>query len=165
MDFINDFNNLCLKAAVKRRIYYRYKERELFQEKIRKDEDIVNQSFHKITGSYSKEENINLYNAGNNLFTACQRIADYLKVEVELSNKDGELTLEEIAESLQIRYRPVFLDGNWWKDDVGPLLAFINYEESDPSKYKDQKQSKRPSHFTLPCQTRVLDLEILYHFL
>ncbi|MFP4017487.1 MAG: cyclic nucleotide-binding domain-containing protein, partial [Halanaerobiales bacterium] len=120
VDFISDFNSLCFEAAVKKRNHCQKKEIKLFQEKIRKDEEIVNQSFQQIIGSYSKKDSIYLYNTENNLFTACQKVAEYLKVELKFLDKAEELTIEEIAETSQIRYRTVFLDGNWWQEDVGP---------------------------------------------
>lgn len=69
------------------------------------------------------------------VYAALFRIADYLGVDtrcVDLStHPDEELTVLNAAGKFGLRIRQVRLQGDWWKEDGGPFLAYIGANE-DP---------------------------------
>jgi NHLM bacteriocin system ABC transporter ATP-binding protein len=65
----------------------------------------------------------------DSLVTACQLVAGYSKIAITApkrpkSEEAPPITLNDILRSSRIRERQVKLEGNWWKKDNGPLLAF-----------------------------------------
>lgn len=67
----------------------------------------------------------------NMIFGACTIVGDYLGIEMKLdeSQKAGVSVkdpVSKIATASKVRVRKVQLENEWWKKDVGALLAFYN---------------------------------------
>ncbi len=64
------------------------------------------------------------------LLTACQLVSQALGLEAIAppgpQPENNARALEQIAEASQFRIRPVILRGRWWREDNGPLLAFLS---------------------------------------
>jgi NHLM bacteriocin system ABC transporter ATP-binding protein len=73
------------------------------------------------------------------LVTACAAVCQQLGIKIEPSpalnrrrSGDTALTVEHVAGIARFRVRNVMLRGEWWLEDNGPLLAFIEEEERKP---------------------------------
>ncbi|MEQ9064551.1 MAG: NHLP bacteriocin export ABC transporter permease/ATPase subunit [Vicingaceae bacterium] len=64
-------------------------------------------------------------------YNACTVVAAYMKMELILPpNLDKAIDpLAEISRYSSVRYRELFLEGDWYKNDGGPFLAFLKEGE------------------------------------
>lgn len=67
---------------------------------------------------------------GDSLFNVCQVVADAAGIELKAGTSQSESTdmklrLGAIARNSRFRIRPVSLEGAWWEQDAGPLIAFM----------------------------------------
>ncbi|MSU36752.1 MAG: NHLP bacteriocin export ABC transporter permease/ATPase subunit [Pedosphaera sp.] len=65
------------------------------------------------------------------LFAACALIAERFGLKPSEKSRSRQNTLdrdspERIAKEFRLRIRRVILSGNWWKQDAGPLLAYLD---------------------------------------
>lgn len=70
------------------------------------------------------------HDSSDALATACAMVARHIGVDV--SSLDGPLngtTVEEVAESGSMRSRRVLLRGDWFQEDGGPLVAFMEADK------------------------------------
>jgi len=70
----------------------------------------------------------------DSLFRACQYLGTKQNIEIihperTKEKKDRESLIKEICETSQIRFRAVALDGHWWREESGSLLAFYGNEQ------------------------------------
>jgi NHLM bacteriocin system ABC transporter ATP-binding protein len=66
---------------------------------------------------------------GDPLLAACQVIGGAIGVELRRPEHSGGIggdPLDEISRASRVRMRRVTLDGEWWRQNGGPLLAFRN---------------------------------------
>lgn len=67
------------------------------------------------------------------LLRACRRITTYLGLDETTANLSAQLgenlSIQQAAKLLGIRYRQVILAGEWWQADGGPLLAYLEKSE------------------------------------
>jgi len=80
------------------------------------------------------------------LLAACREIGKKIKIDFRApasDPQDNDHRLETIATASRVRTRKVLLEGRWWQKDHGPLLGFIQPENSpvaiipiSPKKYK-----------------------------
>lgn len=68
----------------------------------------------------------------NLLLRACRRVAAYLGLDENTINPSPlsaqfaeNLSIQQAAKLLGVRYRQVVLAGNWWQADGGPFLAYL----------------------------------------
>jgi NHLM bacteriocin system ABC transporter ATP-binding protein len=73
------------------------------------------------------------------LVAACSAVCQQLGIKIEPSpslnrrrSGDTQLTVENVAGIARFRVRNVMLRGEWWQQDNGPLLAFIDGEVRRP---------------------------------
>ncbi len=59
------------------------------------------------------------------LIAACQRVLAAIGHPVELPATEAAPTLEGVARAARVRLRPIALRGDWWRQDLGPLVAFV----------------------------------------
>ncbi len=95
--------------------------------------------------------------AGSDLhpvYAALFKIADFLGADTRCADifehADEELTVLNAAGKLKLRLRQVRLQGDWWKEDGGPFLAFIGTNEepvalvpSSPRRYRLYRTGSR----------------------
>ncbi len=75
------------------------------------------------------------------LFAACQLVAEHQGISLRPPpgppTADLDRRIHRIVDASRIRHRRVLLRDQWWQQDVGPLLAFIELEEAG-------KKTRRP---------------------
>lgn len=144
-----DFNRLVINIAV-----YRRREVEQRQERqLTKAMDIAGRehdsAFENLRSVLVgvKEESDEAA-PGDPLFKACRIVCDRLGVELREppARSLGRLKpLHAIAEASKVSIREVALTGKWWKQDLGPLLGFIE-EDGRPVALLDRKPGKYQVH-------------------
>lgn len=58
------------------------------------------------------------------LLAACQLVGEAARIAIRVPESGGD-TLTEIVRASKIRVREVALRGEWWREDSGPLLAYL----------------------------------------
>lgn len=89
------------------------------------------------------------YGIQDPLLTAARLVGDALGIPIRPlpSNIDGEAeaqTLEGIAAASHIRTRQVALRGDWWREDHGPLLGYIEANNTAANGGRAAKNTRRP---------------------
>jgi NHLM bacteriocin system ABC transporter ATP-binding protein len=69
------------------------------------------------------------------VFAACNLVADRLGIELREAGRSkrqsgSKLTLEDVLRNSRVNARRVALRGDWWKEDNGPLVAFLEQTQS-----------------------------------
>ncbi len=64
------------------------------------------------------------------LVAACARVVDAMGIPVEETHLPRCDTVGSVADAWGLRYRPVTLRENWWRQDGGALLGFLSAGES-----------------------------------
>src|SRR5699024_1519525 len=104
-------------------------------ERTKMDQDQLSRSFHSMATIFqSQKQSLPPANAEDPLLFAIQTIGKHLKVAVKpplRSQRDNQdQHLKQIAKANNLRFRKVILEGNWWRKDQGPLLAFLDKDET-----------------------------------
>ncbi|MBL4614752.1 MAG: hypothetical protein JKY27_07760, partial [Magnetovibrio sp.] len=66
---------------------------------------------------------------------ACDLVAEAIGVELKALDKlgrrseDAPITVEDVARVSRLRVRQVMLSGDWWDQDLGPILAHMDDDE------------------------------------
>ncbi|WP_434748719.1 NHLP bacteriocin export ABC transporter permease/ATPase subunit [Paenibacillus amylolyticus] len=81
-----------------------------------------------VTGRDQQQEVV--FNSADPLFMASRIVGEYASIAIKpvvrkLKTNSQRSPIQEIAEASGVRSRQVILKGDWWKEDNGPLLAFM----------------------------------------
>ena len=101
------------------------------QEKVRYDKRLMANSISKLASINQKGKTHRLVEtSGNLLQDACRLVGQSMKIEIVLpsiSSLGGQsnIHLEDIARASRIRTREVALKGEWYKQDGGPILGYM----------------------------------------
>ena len=101
---------------------------------------------------------INDYGIEDPLLTACRLVGEALGVSIRPRPNpiDGEAepqTLDGITSASRVRTRQVALRGDWWENDNGPLLAFV---QKNSGQYElEVKAEEAGSYFITAQATRL----------
>lgn len=123
-------------------------EKKRLQEKIRRDRQLMANSIIKLASINYKEKIIGLEEAsGDNLLDACRLVGQSMKIKINsppissLENQSS-IHLDDIARASHIRTRQVTLKGEWYKQDGGSILGYMEDDHrpialipASPSKY------------------------------
>ncbi|ATW26577.1 NHLP bacteriocin export ABC transporter permease/ATPase subunit [Candidatus Formimonas warabiya] len=118
------------------------KQAEINRLQRKKDNDrrLMDQALCRLTALNQKEKEIGLQEeSGDPLLDACRLVGQSMQMEIvpPASNSEGsngdnrsagsapDLTLDAIARASRIRTREVALTGEWYKEDSGPILGFM----------------------------------------
>lgn len=109
------------------------REKERIEKKKTLDEVFLDESLEKLTTFFEKEKisDVNLQLPA--LYQACQILQNHSDLHFifpskEKKNKKMEWILSELCNNSSLRFRKVRLLGDWYKQDNGPLLGFIDEE-------------------------------------
>lgn len=95
----------------------------------------IRNSLHHLASVSGSKQTIADTIIDNKLVLACQLVASKMNIEITIPKKEvidnSKDPLYEISKASRIRYRRVAMKGNWWRQDNGPLLAFIE-EDNRP---------------------------------
>ncbi len=98
--------------------------------KAQRDTADIKHSYSLLTSIFSKKSAKFRVteNRESPLLAACQMVGSVMEIPVFVPanqlRTNKTLTLDTITRSSGFKTRGVILDGNWWKDDCGPLLVF-----------------------------------------
>ncbi len=129
---LKQFNASSLELAIQEREDQLGLQRDQYHLRRKREDKFIDNSLREILQVVEEETAAAGLEQGDPLFNACQVICGHLKIEIKHpSKKKGETKLQDIADSSRFKYRQVLLDGEWWRADAGPLLAFRG-EEHQP---------------------------------
>lgn len=126
---LEDFHGLVLKEIVKQRLNQRQADRLRFQEKRLHDRGFLENALKRLVSiaQPEQEEVAPEEMAGDPLLAACRLVGKAMKIEILPPSKTlkGKDPLDDIARASQIRVRQVALKGEWFRQDNGPMLAYL----------------------------------------
>lgn len=156
------YNALALQMIYKDKLEAKVKERQRFIDKQKNDEWFVKKSMSALasvsqsSNNDFKEEEV----TDDPLLTACRLIGKFMKVKIEVPAfmKKGEVSkdpLNDILKASQMRMRQVVLSERWWRQDNGPLIAYME-EDNRPVALIP----KSPSVYELHDPTRNVKVKV-----
>lgn len=123
-------------------------EKKRLQEKRRYDRKFMANSISRLASINQKEKTISLEEtSGDCLLDACRLVGQAMKIEIvsppiNSSGSPSPMHLDDIARASCIRTREVALKGEWYQQDCGPILGYMEEDErpvalipASPSKY------------------------------
>ena len=128
---INEYNTEFMKHAAKLWENRRLAEQKRLQEKQRYNRRIMFNSISKLAAVNQKEKVVSLKEAsGDSFLDACCLVGSSMNIKifpppVERYAEGAKIDLDDIAKSSGIRTRQVALRGEWYKEDVGPILGYM----------------------------------------
>lgn len=133
----NEYNNQFIKYAVSIFENRSLAEQKRFQEKHRHNRRLLSNSISKLAAVNKKEKMVSLKEAsGDFLLDACRLVGGSMNIEilappVESYEGQDNINLEDIARASRIRTREVALKGEWYSEDGGPILGYME-EDNRP---------------------------------
>ncbi|MTI81651.1 MAG: NHLP bacteriocin export ABC transporter permease/ATPase subunit [Firmicutes bacterium] len=135
---LGQYNNAFLQAAIKHIASEEQAEKKRFQLKANVDNKFMSKAVSKLATVTGSEQEHKVIDAESDdpLLNACMLVGQAIKINIlpypgqreGIKSKDP---LGDIARASQVRYRQVALKGEWWRNDNGPLLAFME-EDNRP---------------------------------
>lgn len=107
------------------------------QEKVSNDKRLMVNSISKLASINLKNKTLSLEEAsGDSLLDACRLVGQSIKVEIvsppiSSPGSQSKTSLEDITRASRIRTREVALKGEWYKQDGGPILGYME-EDNRP---------------------------------
>ncbi len=112
-------------------------EKQRLQEKISFDRRLMANSISKLASINQKEKTISLEEvSGDNLLDACRLVGKAMNIDIvppPANNPSSHsiIQVDDVARASRIRTREVALNGEWYKQDGGPILGYME-EDSRP---------------------------------
>ena len=135
---LDAYHERALKAALRRLEKGWEADRHRFKEKVNNDRLYFENAIRDMASVAQPElrSNVETERAGDLLLAACTLVGRAMKIEITpspqaekgVSSKDP---LGDIARASHIRVRQVVLKGEWYRQDNGPLLAYLE-EDNRP---------------------------------
>ena len=146
---LEQYGKVFLEGAVEKNLKKLQSEKSRFKKKIRSDIEFMDNSIRKLANVNKKSKDIvpDIV-IDNPLLTACEIVGKAAKIIIKsppksASGKVSRDPLDDIARASQIKVRQVALKGEWWTQDSGPLLAYMEDDNRpvalvpiSPNKYK-----------------------------
>lgn len=133
----NEYNTRFMQYAVGFFENRNQAEQKRLQEKHRYNRRLMSNSISKLAAINQKEGTVSLKEAsGDFLLDACRLVGGRMNIKilappVESYESQGNINLEDIARASRIRTREVALKGEWYKEDGGPILGYME-EDNRP---------------------------------
>lgn len=125
-----NYHSLALRSITES--WQKQKRAEINRLRKKKDNDrrVMDNLLSRLTSLNTKEEGSGLHEqSGDPLLDACRLVGRSMQIKIKppaLHSGDApELTLDAIARASRIRTREVALSGEWYKEDSGPILGFM----------------------------------------
>lgn len=129
---IEDYHALALREIVKRRNELEQSERERFILKEKNEQQFMERALCNLVSVTRTEQSHDELTgiSDDPLISACQMVGNAMKIKIMLPPKSlmqtqPSVMLDNIARFSQVRVRQVALMGEWWTQDNGPLLAYM----------------------------------------
>ncbi|WP_338552763.1 NHLP bacteriocin export ABC transporter permease/ATPase subunit [Paenibacillus sp. KS-LC4] len=109
----------------------RVQEHERLLRRTEHDDSLMDHALKRllaVTGP--KDQQGAVFHSADPLFMACRVVGEYASIVIKpvgrkLKKHSQRSPIQEIAEASGVRSRKVVLKGEWWKEDNGPLVAFM----------------------------------------
>lgn len=136
------FHQLVLRSVNVRSKHHRRKERTRLERKSEADEAALSESFVHLASIIDEEDPEAAAYTDHPLVAACQAVGEATGLEIDSpvdeeaagvngTGREKPLSIEEIARCSGVRSRQVALQGEWWKQDAGPLVGLVVDNEGD----------------------------------
>jgi len=132
-----EFHSHAVRAALDRRRKREQADNQRFQEKSKNNRRFMENALSRLLSAVQPEmaDSAGEEFFGDPLLEACRLVGQSMKVKIAPPPKDRRASskdpLGDIAEASRIRLRKVVLKEEWWRQDNGPLLAYME-DDSRP---------------------------------
>lgn len=126
-----EFHSRAVRAALDRRRERERADEQRFQEKSKNNRRLMENALGRLLTSVQPEMAAPVVeeSSGDPLLDACRLVGQSMKVKIAAPSRDRRAAskdpLGDIADASRIRLRKVLLKEEWWKQDNGPLLAYM----------------------------------------
>lgn len=110
-----------------------------YQARFNHDEKLYAHAFSILKNLVESQEPEHLFdNHENNLLNAFKVISTFLYQNEgdvntnHLKTEESKVSIEVLSRAHRLRVRQVVLDKNWWRQDNGPLIGFLNSDQDVP---------------------------------
>lgn len=131
--FRQSYHSQLLRAAVELWKRERLAEKKRLQQKEENGRFLMANSVSRLASiSKKKSDKISLEEvSGDALLDACRLVGQAMHIEINPPFSKEQGSLDEIARASCIRTREVALQGDWYRQDVGPILGYME-EDNRP---------------------------------
>ncbi|KUO64318.1 MAG: bacteriocin ABC transporter ATP-binding protein [Gracilibacter sp. BRH_c7a] len=146
---LDGYEKFILEGAVEKTLQSLESEKSRFKDKVVSDIEFMENSIRKLANVNEKsKEIVPDIVTDDPLLTACGIVGKAAKIIIKhppksASGKVSRDPLDDIARASQIKHRRVVLKGEWWAQDSGPLLAYMEDDDRpvalvpvSPNKYR-----------------------------
>ncbi|MBP7686522.1 MAG: NHLP bacteriocin export ABC transporter permease/ATPase subunit [Thermoflexales bacterium] len=130
---LDAFNQLALTGVQRSMADAQQAERDHWQRRATADRQQVAQALTRLASILLPQAAAPFGDVGDStdaLLAACRLVGQASGITIQpppaSSGRVGQDPLREIARASRIRLRPVTLHGHWWREDSGPLLAYVS---------------------------------------
>ncbi|KJS11499.1 MAG: bacteriocin ABC transporter ATP-binding protein [Peptococcaceae bacterium BRH_c8a] len=131
------FHSVSIRTALDRRREREQADNQRFQDKLKNNRRLMESALSRLLTSVQPEMAalVGAESSGDPLLDACRLVGQSMKVKINQPRQDRRASskdpLGDIADASRIRLRNVLLKEEWWKQDNGPLLAYLE-DDSRP---------------------------------
>ena len=131
------FHSLSIRSALNRRREREQADQQRFQDKLNNNQRMMKSALSRLLTSVQPEISaaVGEDSSGDPLLDACRLVGQFLKVKIvpppQGKKASSKNPLGDIADASRIRLRQVILKDEWWKQDNGPMLAYMD-DDSRP---------------------------------
>ena len=153
-DYLNDplvmenYHRLVLQSTTDLWEKQNQAEKVRLQEKLRYDQRLMTNSISRLASINQKNKTLSLEeSSGDFLLDACHLVGQSIKAEIvsppiSSPGSQSNTRLEDITRASRLRTREVVLKGEWYQQDGGPILGYMEEDDrpialipASPSKY------------------------------
>lgn len=146
--FMGEYHSRVIRYASELCEKQKQAEQKRLREKLSYDSRQMSNSISNLASINKREKTINLKEAsGDFLLDACRLVGQNINIKIlqppaSISESQSNTYLDDIARTSRIRTREVMLKGEWYKQDGGPILGYMEEDNRpvalipvSPSKY------------------------------
>ncbi|MFQ5731439.1 MAG: NHLP bacteriocin export ABC transporter permease/ATPase subunit [Planctomycetaceae bacterium] len=126
---LQSFHEVILTAAAENRKQSVAAERKRLDDKRRMERQQSEAALFQLAAAASPKADDGLSSDADPLLSACRLVGERTGITIAKPQKSGEQSsgdpVDVIARASAVRVRRVVLSEGWWRDDNGPLLAFL----------------------------------------
>jgi len=132
-----EFHSRAIRTALDRRREREQADNQRFRDKSNNNRRLMENALSRLLTSVQPEmaASAGEESSGDPLLDACRLVGQSMKVKITPPRQDRRASskdpLGDIADASRIRLRKVLLKEEWWKQDNGPLLAYME-DDSRP---------------------------------
>lgn len=158
---LDHFHRLVAQSVHLMRVQDRDRQSELLVSREKTDARMTRTAVEELTQVLVKSGAQVTEQTGDPLLAACRMVGQQLGIAVHpqsatLAQVEKDEPLRAIAKASRIRTREVLLEGNWWTEDHGPLLGYME-EDNRPVALLEPKAGQYILHDPTKLTSEVVD--------